>query len=165
MADQCPFLRFNNSFWGASYTCMRTNKSVYDGSPEYKQYCNTDYTYKKCPYFAPASSSSGCFLTSACVEAQGLTDDCEELTVLRHFRDNWLKKQPYGEEKVREYYRIAPDIVRAIHNSPNAAELLKQLYNDLVVPCVNYIKNGNNDAAYSLYEETTNLLKNRYLSE
>lgn len=33
------------------------------------------------------NNSSGCYLTSACVNAKGLPDDCEELTVLRNFRD------------------------------------------------------------------------------
>lgn len=55
-----------------------------------------------------------CLLTTACVRARGLGDDCIELQTLRTFRDEYVKGLPGGQEAIREYYEIAPAIVRAI---------------------------------------------------
>src|SRR6185295_8850185 len=35
-----------------------------------------------------------CFITTACAQAQGLPDDCEELTVLRGLRDDYIRQLP-----------------------------------------------------------------------
>lgn len=35
--------------------------------------------------------TTGYILTTACVEYKGLSDDCEELTVLREFTDNYME--------------------------------------------------------------------------
>ena len=45
--------------------------------------------------------TSTCFLTSACVAARGLPDDCAELTALRAFRDGYVRSQPEGESDKR----------------------------------------------------------------
>ena len=60
------------------------------------------------------SAGVGCFITTVCCEYKGLADDCEELTILRKFRDTYVPKQ-----LVKEYYKIAPKIVEIIkHHSP-----------------------------------------------
>lgn len=45
--------------------------------------------------------------------AMGLPDDCYELTVLRGFRDNYLKNRENGAQDIADYYRNAPQIVRS----------------------------------------------------
>ena len=101
-----------------------------------------NYSYDECPIYKDNPNSGGCYLTSACVEAKGLPDDCEELTVLRNFRDNWLKQQPGGAEEIAEYYMTAPQIVAEINKQADAREIWNELYDALVVPCVKLIQAG-----------------------
>lgn len=66
------------------------------------------------------NNSGGCFLTTACTEAKGLPDNCIELETLRHFRDNYMMNTPDGKADIAHYYKMAPSIVNAINNSPDA---------------------------------------------
>ena len=109
------------------------------------------------------SGSSGCFLTSACVKAAGLPDDCEELTVLRNFRDTYMKSLPGGEADIQEYYRIAPGIVSAIDRREDAADIWKHVYKDLIQECVKQIRSGDYIATYQLYKQYTIQLKESLL--
>ena len=99
-----------------------------------------------------SGSDSGCFLTSACVQARGLPDDCEELTVLRRYRDGYLLHRTGGEEEVREYYAIAPQIVEAVNAKENAGEIWNRVYEEMVLPCVRMIRSGAMEDAFRLYK-------------
>jgi hypothetical protein len=55
-----------------------------------------------------------CFLTTACVKYYGLPDDCKELTILRQFRDHYMKEFKEGRQAIQEYYHLAPKIVEEI---------------------------------------------------
>jgi len=167
MPRDCPFLYWDNhaGFMGG-LKCRVTDERVETGSALYNTYCH-DYesSYSRCPHFRKgndAPSSSNCFLTSACTEARGLPDDCEELTALRRFRDEWLKNQPGGLEEIEEYYRIAPMIVEKIHEQPDGADRMKYLYDHLVVPCVRMIEQGENEAARTLYRTVVLELRDQY---
>ena len=105
-----------------------------------------------------SSGTNGCFITSACVEAEGLGDDCEELNVLRRYRDTFLRYRDGGEADIKEYYSIAPKIVKAINEQQNAKELWDEIYQKMVRPCVSFIKEGNNEAAYKLYRGYVQIL-------
>lgn len=102
-----------------------------------------------------SSDSGGCYLTTACVVAKKLPDDCEELSILRWFRDNYLRNQVNGEADIKHYYEVAPKIVGKIEKTSNAKERFERLYQDLVLPCVAYIKSGKYEEAYKLYKKTT----------
>lgn len=99
-----------------------------------------------------SGSSGGCYLTSACVEAKGLPDDCQELQTLRAFRDTYLAHQTGGQEEIAEYYRIAPAIVETINLLPNADEVWNTVYAELVQPCVERIHAGELEAAHRRYK-------------
>lgn len=101
-----------------------------------------------------SNSSTGCFLTTACVQARNLPDDCEELTVLRHYRDHWLVNQPSGREDIALYYKIAPGIVKRLDEDKDSKTLYENIYTNVIVPCVNMIKEGKNNEAYVLYKNT-----------
>ena len=109
-------------------------------------------------------SDSGCFLTSACVMAEHLPDDCHELTVLRNFRDTYLSKRANGIHDIAEYYRCAPLIVEGINRKDNAPQIWHDIYTEMVVPCVNFIEAHREEEAYSLYRNTTMKLKAAYTS-
>ena len=73
-----------------------------------------------------------CFITTACVEAQGLPDDCHELQTLRAFRDSYIRSLDNGNAMIARYYEIAPEIVARIQAQPNAADILAGLYQRVV---------------------------------
>ena len=102
-----------------------------------------------------SGSDPGCFLTSACVQARGLPDDCEELTVLRRYRDGYLRHRPGGEDEIRQYYAIAPRIVEAVNAKENAAEIWNRVYEEMVLPCVRMIQSGTMEDAFGLYKAYT----------
>ena len=92
-----------------------------------------------------------CFLTSACIRARGLPDDCEELTVLRSYRDTYLRNRAGGEEAIRKYYEIAPGIVARINRRSDAGSIWNSVYEDTIIPCVAMIKENRMEDAFELY--------------
>lgn len=109
-----------------------------------------------------SSGSSGCYLTTACVVARGLPDDCNELQTLRAFRDTFLASLPDGQNEINQYYRMAPDIVSSIDQRENRDEIWNQVYDELIAPCVRMIQADKNDAAYRLYKRYSLKLHNDY---
>ena len=109
-----------------------------------------------------SSGSEGCFLTTACVDVKGLPDDCDELQTLRSYRDIYLKNRKNGWEDINLYYDVAPRIVRNINKLPDAKHIWEEMYDSLVIPCVEMIKNGKNEEAYKLYKNTVEDLLGKY---
>ena len=158
MAEECVFY-----YYDSGYSCelklKKEGLSSIDSDTVYR-YC-WGYHYEDCPRYKNRNSS-GCFLTSACVEAKGLADDCRELTVLRSFRDTYLKKLDCGCSDICEYYHIAPVIVEKIKMLPNAIEIFETIYNELVIPCVLLIESNRNDEAYHAYKDYVKKLQLQY---
>ena len=109
------------------------------------------------------SGKSGCFLTSACTASLHLPDDCEELTLLRRLRDTRKAWDHSFAAAVREYYEVAPGIVAAIDALPGAKAIYAGLYQRLILPCVDFIRNGEEDSALELYSTSVLALKQQYL--
>lgn len=152
----CSYYTFRNN----DYYC--TKKGDYVNSDVYYKYCrNYDYSY--CPIYKDEPASGGCYLTSACVEAKGLPDDCYELTTLRQFRDGWLKQQEGGQADICEYYHTAPAIVAAIHSRADSTSIFEGIYRELVLPCVEWIEHKQMDKAYEHYKVFTRELQEYYL--
>ncbi|MEM2089758.1 MAG: CFI-box-CTERM domain-containing protein [Candidatus Pacearchaeota archaeon] len=116
------------------------------------------------PDYSPGSSSSGsiCYLTTACVRSMNLPDDCLELNVLRHFRDKILMQEPRGKKAVREYYRIAPEIVQAIEERDKAREIWQGIYRDIKY-AISLIFLGDFEGAFKHYQQMTLKLRRQYL--
>lgn len=141
----CPYYWWNNHF-----ACRKSGKDVNEDI--YYKYCR-NYDYGDCPiYKGDSGSSGGCFLTSACTEAKGLPDDCDELTTLRFFRDSYLKNRAGGVDDIKEYYEKAPAIVAAIRSHDDTYAIFGKIYEDLVFPCVEMIKNGQYEDTYKYYK-------------
>lgn len=117
--------------------------------------CTGDKWHLECNNGKANAVCDGCFLTSACTKARGLADDCEELTILRQFRDRHLLATPEGRELVADYYRIAPPICQAIEMLPDAVEVYEYLYRELVQPTVALVKKHDHAAARDLYRRVT----------
>lgn len=93
-----------------------------------------------------AGQCRGCFLTTACVTAVGLDDDCWELRQLRRFRDGWLAARPEGPAEIALYYREAPALAAALGRTEALA-----LYRRVILPCALLIRAGFMEAAHRRY--------------
>ena len=169
MPEECQYYHHDSSPWGYGSTCLlkegESRDRVVDDDWKHK-YC-WNYNYSDCPIYQAkhGSSSSGCYLTSACTEARGLPDDCGELTTLRAFRDGYVRSQPNGEADIRHYYAVAPRIVEAIHALGCTAQpVLDSIYRELVQPCVRLIEQKQSKEAYQLYKQYALELEKKYLS-
>ena len=105
------------------------------------------------------SGSGGCFLTTACMEHQKelFDDNCEELTILRWFRDSFVDR-----EDIEHYYVTAPIIVDAINQKEDSNQIYQSIYYVIVKACVEAIKRGDYDFAYQRYKEGTLQLEEIY---
>ncbi len=104
----------------------------------------------------------GCFISTACTEAKGLPDNCPELDAVRGFRDTYIRGLPNGEEILRQYYEVAPEIVSAINRAKNQKEIYLALYEQLV-SIVDLIRQGKKDEVFRNYLRVFNELKRRYV--
>lgn len=96
-------------------------------------------------------SSGGCVITTAACAALGAPDDCEELQLLRWFRDTHLNGTDKGEAIVREYYRVGPLIIEQIGKTPKPAALYRCLWDQYIEPSCAAIRAQQWDHAKSIY--------------
>ena len=101
----------------------------------------------------------GCYLTTACMKykMQEFNDNCEELTTLRWFRDNYVSK-----EDINHYYEIAPIIVNAINTFEKNEVIYNYIYENVIIACVNAIKKGDYKFAYDRYKNSVIALEEQY---
>lgn len=102
-----------------------------------------------------------CFLTTACVEHAGLPDDCDELTVMRAFRDSFLCQFEEGRLLIDHYYRIAPRIVERIRRAPDRNRVLDWILRE-VRATASAIGRGESEAAIARYAAMVLKLQLRY---
>lgn len=151
------------------------DRCTYYDSGIWEEPCHTYYynygnaSATECPAYSEKSSysgsssgnSDGCFLTSACVNHLGKSDDCEELTTLRAFRDNYMKTTPQGQALVKEYYAVAPQIVANIDKSNDSDSAYDYIYG-VITDCIALIKGGDNQGAQKRYCDMVNTLKAKF---
>jgi len=101
---------------------------------------------------------SSCYLTTACVRARGLPDDCLELTTLRSFRDAYMLSSEEGCAAVEEYYAIAPDIVRAVESRNDAEAIWAQVFGQ-VKHASDLVLEGRMDEAFERYWQMSKTLE------
>jgi len=109
------------------------------------------------------TSSTGCFVSTACIEAKGLPDDCEELNCLRQFRDEYVSALPNGSELVKEYYEKVPLVVSAINRTQNPKKIYSTLFEELVSKTVGLIKSGRKREAFDNCVSIIRDLEQKYL--
>lgn len=111
----------------------------------------------------PRIGDPSCYLTKACVEAEGLPDDCLELETLRNFRDSYLVNQQGGDVLISEYYSLAPRIIEAINKRPNAHEVFCGIFDRDIIKAVDMVQKGDSESALQHYKDMTNRLKSEFL--
>lgn len=102
-----------------------------------------------------------CFLTTACVRHAGLPDDCEELAVMRAFRDGYLRKFEEGRVIVDHYYAVAPGIVAQIDRAPDGRRVLDGVLRE-VRGTARLIGRGERQAAVARYASMVLTLQKQY---
>ena len=63
-------------------------------------------------------------------------DICYELTTLRLFRDNFV-----SVEDIKHYYTLSPIILEEINKLDSYDVIYKEIYENVIVTCINYIQN------------------------
>ncbi len=106
------------------------------------------------------ASDGGCFITTACVEYAGFSDNCHELEVIRQFRDGYIAKLPDGGALISEYYQTAPQIVKAISLSPLKDEIWRYALQSIIDMAVK-IESGENKIALDIYIKLVTDLKSK----
>jgi hypothetical protein len=93
-----------------------------------------------------------CYLTTACIQTRGLPNNCDELRILRKFRDEVMAKRLEGRADIQEYKRIAPEIVRRLDLRGNSREIYSGIYHQTIEPAVRLIQSGDFQRAYDTYK-------------
>jgi hypothetical protein len=110
------------------------------------------------------ASDEECFLTTACIRARGLADDCWELTILRKFRDLYVASLNKGKCAIAEYYSFAPAVVQAINCSRRSDIVYAEIYENLVAPSVNLILTRRFQEAFEYYKRVALQLRRVWLN-
>jgi len=111
---------------------------------------------KQCESYVP------CFLTTACCQLLGLTDDCFELRTLRAFRDGPLQRMPEGLKDIARYYLHAPAILAEMRRR-GQEHLLLRYYSTHILPCAVCARLGFDRMTLWLYRDLMRRLERNYL--
>lgn len=104
-----------------------------------------------------------CYITTAVCETFGKPDDCYELTLLRNYRDTYLASQEDGEKVIREYYDVAPTIVKHINHSGKKEDVYLHIWNAYLNPCIKMIEANQMQECRDLYIKMVHDLEEEYL--
>lgn len=104
-----------------------------------------------------------CYITTAVCKSLDKPDDCHELTLLRDYRDQYLLESKAGRDTVKEYYNIAPTIVKRIDRQENSAEIYAGIWQDYLSPCVSLIEADKKQECQILYSNMVRKLEKKYL--
>lgn len=103
-----------------------------------------------------------CYITTAACQVRGMADDCEELNLLRNYRDTFMAAKPGGEELILEYYDIAPSIVKHINMQPDAKRIYDRIWDEYIGPCIRMIREGKMEECLALYSGMVLEMKEKF---
>lgn len=103
-----------------------------------------------------------CYITTAVCECFGRPDDCYELQILRDYRDGYLASCLDGEDVIREYYDVAPTIVKRIDRLENRQEVYREIWNQYLDPCIHMIEDDRLEECRELYVKMVRTLQEEY---
>ncbi|MCD4666553.1 hypothetical protein K8R47_01965 [archaeon] len=113
---------------------------------------NTNFYTKSRGLYDPYQDREGCFLTTACAESQGLPSNCDELEIMRDFRDQFVRELPNGEGLIKLYYQISPRLINLVKESdPNPQKIFNQFFHEEITPCADLVKKGESEVAFDRY--------------
>ena len=104
-----------------------------------------------------------CYVTTAVCLNLNKGEDCEELRLIKDFRDGYLSSTEEGRALIDEYYDIAPTLVKRIARDAEAQEKYIWLWNTYLAPCVEYIKSGRQEDCKKTYCDMMDVLREKYM--
>lgn len=97
-------------------------------------------------------TKGGCFVSTAVCTALGKDDNCEELLLLRSFRDQILLKSVEGARLVENYYRCSPDLLSRLEvRSLDDPHIYERVYRCHLDPIIGLVRLGRNMKAIEAY--------------
>ena len=76
-------------------------------------------------------SKEECFLVTACAESRGLPKNCEELELIRWYRNNIVRNLPNGEKILNSYYDFAPELVKSLKQRSDSKRIFDSIYEEV----------------------------------
>lgn len=104
-----------------------------------------------------------CFVTTAVCCGLHKPQNCREITLMKRYRDEYMFRQADGETLVKEYYDIAPTIVKRIAKEASSEEKYLYLWNNYISKCVALVENQDNEQCKQLYAKMMSELKEEYM--
>ena len=90
---------------------------------------------------ARAASEKGCFIATVCYSS----DKCEQLQILRRYRDEKLMKSFWGTVLVHVYYKCSPFLASRLHHYPRMTERIRRHFLDPLVHRLHSSRHEAND--------------------
>lgn len=104
-----------------------------------------------------------CYVTTAVCRNLNKGEDCEELRLIKDFRDGYLSSTEEGRAMIEEYYDIAPTLVKRIDKDAGAQEKYLWLWNTYLAPCVEFIRAGQEENCRETYCSMIEELRAEYM--
>lgn len=135
----------------ASKRLQIVNQKILDDRKKKHSSTKQNYGIRTQSRTSSTTSSGWCFITTATCLALGRSDDCQMLTTFRQFRDNFIMKSSGGDDLIRYYYDIAPNIVRKINMSSNSEKVYFFIWTNFLKRIYSHILLGEKEIATQLY--------------
>ena len=103
-----------------------------------------------------------CYITTAACQYRGMEDDCEELNLLRAYRDTYMMSRPEGEQLIHDYYDVAPSIVKHINRRSDCRVIYDDLWDRYIGPCIEDIREGRLEQCLDSYSDMVLEMKEKY---
>ena len=104
-----------------------------------------------------------CYITTAVCKSLGKPDDCRELALLREYRDTYMMRSEAGRSLVKEYYNVAPTIVKRISKSEGAEGIYESIWVQYLNPCIQFIEENRLADCEKIYTNMVYDLEEKYL--
>ncbi len=145
----------NKSNWSDTYYC---NKKYRGGYHSLQERGCSDYVVNQ----SLQKDNSSCYITTIVCNILGYCDNCELLTSLRNFRENFLRINPKYHDLLIEYDLIGPQISEELLNLKNNKQYCLGLVKYFLIPCTEAIKSGRFDDAIAIYINMVNSLTEEF---
>lgn len=103
-----------------------------------------------------------CYITTAVCESLHKGDDCYELNLLRDYRDSYMLSREDGEAVIREYYNVAPTIVKHISRRPDSDEIYQGIYENYLKKCVHLIEENELEECRRIYSDMVEEMEKQF---
>lgn len=168
--SQCTFLDLNKVYesYDKKFWCERHDEWHYANEQECWRFC---YAYDRSSSVAESyyraseesqKSNSGCFITTITCNILGYKDNCDTLTTLRKFRNDFLQKNLQYINILATYDAVGPIIARKLIKEECKSQIALNLYNLGISKVVDALNKNDFKGAIKTYETMTNLLIEGY---